>query len=150
MGTDNEGSANMAMVTQADRLLSGVLPRVVSLSIAAGVLLTGAAFALDTRAGSGAALGSALGLASLSLHSALTRMWFTQRRRRRAWAWLLWGLKWPALMTLTWWAVCRGAVDALWLCAGVGVVPAAIVTAGAWVILVEHFRRGIGAAARQR
>lgn len=149
MGAASERAASMAMVTQADRLLAGVLPRVVWLSIAAGAALTGTAFALDSRAGSGAALGSALGLASLSLHSALTRMWFTQQRRRRAWAWLLWGLKWPALMTLTWWAVCRGAIDPLWLCAGVGVVPAAIVAAGAWVILVEHFRRGTGAAARQ-
>jgi len=136
------------MVTH-DRLLAGVMPRVVWLSIAAGVLLTVAAFGLHGRAGSGAALGSVLGLASLSLHTALTRMWFTQRRRQRLWAWLLWGLKWPALMTLTWWAVCGGAVDPLWLCAGVGVVPAAIVAVACWALLSDGIGGGIGAAARQ-
>lgn len=121
-------------ITKTDRLLAAVVSRVTICAVVMAALVTMAGFIVSRHAGVGAALGSGMSLGSLVLYYALTRLWLrpSPRRTGRVVAWLAWALKWPLLLTLLWWAVCRLQTNLAWLCIGVGVVPMAILMVAGW------------------
>jgi hypothetical protein len=143
--TDRAGAV---MTTEMDKLLAGLLPRVLLWSAAGAVALALFAFSLSNSIGLAAALGSSLALVSFLFHTGLVRLWLhpEQKRAKRVLAWFSWCLKWPAMATLLWWAVCRLQLDPMWICLGVTTVPAAIIVVGLTAAFRHHLSRNLGVA----
>jgi hypothetical protein len=97
-------------------------------------------------AASGLALGGGVSVGTLVLYRALVRAWARPDRWRRgrlvfAGVWLV---KWPAVGALLYFALKDWQVSPLWLCAGIGLVPAVATAVAVWTLIgSERSRRAV-------
>ncbi len=125
----------------------GLVERVARGALVAWALLMAAALAAGWRAAAGVGLGGSVSYGFLALHRALAKRWLQGAggRRGRSWLWGVWVAKWPLLAVVLFLALREDWVAPLWLCAGVGIVPAVTTGLVVWSV-VRDGRSGRGAA----
>jgi hypothetical protein len=135
---------------EVDRVHIVLLDRVGYWSFAVWALTTLGMIGIDHRAAAGVGLGGALSLGLLGLHAALLKAWMRSLRRRvvRIGLWAIWLVKWPALGGLLYWALSGGWVTPLWLCVGVGLVPAVTTGLVVWSLVADGWRNRSWAGAK--
>jgi len=93
---------------------------------------------ISARAAAGVTVGGGISVGMVVLYRALVNTWVRPDRWRRGRFALLgvWLVKWPVVGALLYFAMKDWQVSPLWLCAGVGLVPAVVTAVAVWV----HFR----------
>ncbi len=121
----------------------GLVELVVRRALAVWVVGTLCALPFDLGAAVGLALGGGLGIGSVLLYRGLARAWLRPERRRRGKyvLALLWVVKWPVLGGLLYVGLRFGQASPVWVCVGVGLVPAVVAGVGVWTLLVPDWDR---------
>ncbi len=105
------------------------------------------ALALNRAALAGLLLGAAISIGSFEYYRLAARALLRPNggRRARLWLYAVWWVKWPALWVLLYWAMGRWGMSPEWLCAGLSVIPVAVMLL-AGVALASGARRRTAAA----
>jgi len=111
---------------QVDRLPVGLAGRVGRWALASWLAATLGMLAVDRGAAASLALGGAVSLGSFGFHGLVVKVLLRPgvSRLARVGLWLVWLLKWPVLGVGLWVALQSSWMSLLWLCLGLGVVPA--------------------------
>jgi len=98
---------------------------------------------LDARAACGMAVGGGIGLGTLALYRALVKAWVRPDRWRRGRFVLagIWLVKWPVLGALLYLALKEWRVSPVWVCVGVGLVPAVVTAVAVWAHVTPDWQQ---------
>ncbi len=122
-----------------------VVKLVVRRALMLWVLAMLGSLAVGIRAAGGVAFGGGISVGTLVLYRALVRSWVRPDRWRRGRIVLIgvWLVKWPAIAGLLYLATHYCGASPLWLCAGVGLVPAVVTAVAAWTALTPDWEQKI-------
>lgn len=113
-------------IGQVDRLPVGLVKRVGRWALVSWLAATLGLLAVDGGAAASLALGGAVSLGSFGFHGLVVSVLLRPgvSRLARVGLWLVWLAKWPVLGVGLWVALQSSWMSLLWLCLGLGVVPA--------------------------
>lgn len=97
----------------------------------------------DTHAAHGLAIGGGISFGTIALYRALVRAWVRPDRWRKGRIVLVavWLVKWPALGALLYLALKEWRVSPVWVCVGVGLLPAVVTAIALWAHVTPDWQR---------